>query len=237
MFFKVVNKCTGNIDGWGKSKTLEDFCERYDMSQVDVEEISEYDFKYLQERLNIHDELISFFANEKTKFSEEDICIASSYQHEWDNLPCDTEGANDDQDKAMEELLNRATDEIYVSRESEEEKESRLKFGNFTESEKALLESEVNEGKKILERERGAEPIFNIGLTRGELLQIKLFLMTEIENLKTDCIKWHERNREKDSSLAPNEWVDMRRYTIKNLAKLRNISEKLDNVYKDEEDF
>ena len=233
MFFKAVNKFSGAIDGWGKSETREQEEERWDMAQVDVEEISEDEFNYLRDSVEIHDELISFFANEKTNFSEDELWIASGYQQEWDNLPCDPEGASDEQDEAMEKLLHKITDEIWVSREDKEVKECRLDNGYFTETEKALLEEEIKEGRRLIRNENSAsaESTFNVGLTRDEIARIRLFVFTEIKSLETSCIKWHERKRDEENYLAPNEWIDMRRYTIKKLAEMRGLADKLDKVY------
>lgn len=60
----------------------------------------------------IRDELVDFFANMKTCFSSEANLIAGMAQRDWDNLPCDPEGATDEQDEEMEKFLAKRVLEI-----------------------------------------------------------------------------------------------------------------------------
>lgn len=60
----------------------------------------------------IREELVDFFSNLTTSFSEEAASIAAVAQREWDNLPCDPEGATPEQDEEMENFLADTVSEI-----------------------------------------------------------------------------------------------------------------------------
>ena len=60
----------------------------------------------------VRDEIISYFANCETRFNDEAKEIVSSYQSEWDSLPCDDEGATVEQDKAMDDLIDEVLQDL-----------------------------------------------------------------------------------------------------------------------------
>ena len=60
----------------------------------------------------IRDELLESFASLETAFSEEAAAVAAVAQREWDNLPCDPEGATPEQDEEMENFLADTVSEI-----------------------------------------------------------------------------------------------------------------------------
>lgn len=60
----------------------------------------------------IRDELLDYFANLETSFSEEAAAVAAVAQREWDNLPCDPDGATPEQEVEMENVLSETVSEI-----------------------------------------------------------------------------------------------------------------------------
>lgn len=60
----------------------------------------------------IRDELVEFFANMETYFSEEAAAVAAVAQREWDELPCDPEGETPEQEEEMENFLAETVSEI-----------------------------------------------------------------------------------------------------------------------------
>ena len=60
----------------------------------------------------IRDELVDFFANMATSFSEEAAAVAAVAQRERDALPCDPERATPEQEEEMEIFLADTVSEI-----------------------------------------------------------------------------------------------------------------------------
>lgn len=194
---------------------------------------------YSKDIVEIRNDVINYFSDKKTNFSEEDKWVADRYWSDWNRIHKVLKDENE-QKEAVEKLINKVTDEIWAIRESDKDKENRLGVGDYTETEKALLESEIKEGRKLIkEHQRKNEPVYNVSLTREEVVRLRMFVFENTRKVEQSIIKHHETKREEEGFLSPEEWFNMRRFDIQCLAELRNIAEKfdkLDNVYEGEND-
>lgn len=59
-------------------------------------------------------DIINYYAGSKLPdcYNNEQIDIIAEYNRDWEDMPCDAEGANSEQDKAMYELLEKIAEKV-----------------------------------------------------------------------------------------------------------------------------